>query len=71
MVTKQYRLERVFGQRKANGDWPTVGWKANVTHGLMDVEYLGGGRVWEKQAQARAAAKEHAARTGVTPIILT
>jgi hypothetical protein len=60
MQTKQYRLVR-----------RGAGWSVLVTHGLLDTEYIGGGRVWAKQAEARAYAKAHAERTGVKPIILT
>ena len=59
--TKQYRLMRAG---------PT-GWRVLITHGLMDTEYLAGGRVFGKQNEARAYAKAHAERTGVKGIILT
>lgn len=58
--SKQYRIMREAG-----------GYRVIVTHGFMDTEHIAGGRVWKKQAEARAAAKAHAERTGVTAIILT
>lgn len=62
MESKQYRLTRRIG---------SSGWRVLVTYGLMDVEFLGGGRVWKTQAEARTAAKAHAEKRGVKPIILT
>ncbi len=61
LPTRQYRLMR----------GPVGGWRVLITYGLLDTAYLAGGRVWLKQAEARAAAKEHAERGGVRPIILT
>ena len=58
--TKQYRLMRWAG-----------GWQVLITHEFLDTEYLAGGRVFAKQAEARAYAKAHAERTGVRAIILT
>ena len=59
--TKQYRLMRAGAK----------GWRVLITHGFLDTEYLAGGRVFDKQAEARAYAKAHAERTGVKGIILT
>lgn len=57
MISKQYRIMRM-GKR----------YMLVVTHGHLNVETLG---YFDKQAQARAKAKEHAALTGVKAIILT
>lgn len=60
METRQYRLTR-----------HPAGWQVIVTYGLLDTALLGAGRVWRLQSEARKAAREHAERAGVKPIILT
>ena len=60
MESKQYRIMRMLRSVPM--------YKLIVTHGLLDTELIG---YYAKQADARAAAKRHAERTGCKPIILT
>jgi len=59
--SKQYRISPVLGIVPKR-------YQLRVTYGLMNVETLG---FFLKQAEARIAAKAHAARNGWTAIILT
>ena len=65
MESKEYRLTRTYpGQPYLSH----VRWHVHVTHGLLDVEYIGSANT---QPEARALAKAHAARSNVKPLILT
>jgi hypothetical protein len=61
-MTKQYRIMRAGAGFR--------GYYVLVTHGLADTERIHGGKVWLTQAEARSAAKAHAEKANVKPIIL-
>lgn len=62
MESKQYRITAV-----ATACSPKR-YSITVTHGLMDTEIIG---YWYGLNVARKAAKDHAAKRGIKPIILT
>lgn len=62
MESKQYRITRTGSGQPGNP------YLVRVTWGLLDVRTVG---VYNKLAQARDAAKKHAASNNVKPIILT
>jgi len=61
MKTLEYRLEYLPHLKK---------WVTRVTWGMLDTMLLYGGKTYDKQADARQAAVQHAEDQGVKPMIL-
>lgn len=62
MNSRQYRIEFLPHLKK---------YVVRATYGLLDTSLIYAGRTYDKQAEAREAARKHAEDTCVRPIILT